>query len=410
MEVKLGYRQTEVGVIPEDWKPTTIGDLASKVGSGVTPRGGSNNYSEYGRPFIRSQNVGWGTLLLNDLVYIDDDTHSGFSATELRQNDVLLNITGASIGRSAIADARLAGGNVNQHVCIIRTDAREVTSRFINYFLLSGLGQQQIDSFQAGGNREGLNFGQIRSIKLPLPPTKAEQEAIAEALSDADAHIESLEQLIAKRRQLKQGAMQELLTGKKRLPGFNGEWEVKRLGEVAHPRKERIDPRRAGSQEFCIELEHFEQGTGCLVGYTATSEGSSLKSVFQEDDVLFGKLRAYLRKYWLASRQGVCSTEIWVLVAKHSLLIPQYLFQLVKVDRFIETASSAYGTHMPRSDWNVVKNYEVRLPTLPEQEAIATILTDMDAAIAALEAKLAKARQLKQGMMQELLTGRIRLV
>jgi len=132
--------------------------------------------------------------------------------------------------------------------------------------------------------------------------------------------------------------------------------------------------------------------------------------VFQADEVLYGKLRAYLRKYWLADREAVCTTEIWVLTAKRALLIPEFLFQLVKVDRFIEAASSAYGTHMPRSDWSVVKNYEVSLPRVPEQIAIATILSDMDAAISALEAKLAKARQLKRGMMQELLTGRIRLV
>jgi type I restriction enzyme S subunit len=126
--------------------------------------------------------------------------------------------------------------------------------------------------------------------------------------------------------------------------------------------------------------------------------------------VLFGKLRAYLRKYWLANCDGVCSTEIWVLVAKRALLVPEFLFQLVKMDRFIEVASSAYGTHMPRSDWKVVKNYEVPLPPVDEQTAIATILSDMDAEIAALEAKLTKAHQLKQGMMQELLTGKTRLI
>ena len=216
-EVKPGYKQTEVGVIPEDWHPTTIGDLAIKVGSGITPKGGRSKYKEYGRPFIRSQNVGWGTLLLSELAYINDDTHKTFSATELRQDDVLLNITGASIGRSAIADDRLEGGNVNQHVCIIRTDPDEVASPFINCFLLSRLGQRQIDSFQAGGNREGLNFGQIRSIKLPLPTTKTEQTAIAAILSDMDAEIAALETKLAKAHQLKQGMMQELLTGKIRL-------------------------------------------------------------------------------------------------------------------------------------------------------------------------------------------------
>src|SRR5438132_12214052 len=134
----------------------------------------------------------------------------------------------------------------------------------------------------------------LEKVPIPLLPTKAEQEAIAGALSDADALIESLEQLIAKKRHIKQGVMQELLTGKKRLPGFSGEWEVKRFGDIAQPRKERIDPRRAGAQDFCVELEHIEQGTGCLAGYTAAGEGSSLKSVFQKGDVLFGKLRAYL--------------------------------------------------------------------------------------------------------------------
>jgi type I restriction enzyme, S subunit len=213
-EVESGYKQTDVGVIPEDWHPRSIDDLAVKVGSGITPKGGSSNYKEYGRPFIRSQNVGWGALLLDDLVYIDDDTHGSFAATELRAGDVLLNITGASIGRSTIADPRLAGGNVNQHVCIIRTDSRCADPRFINYFLLSQFGQRQIDSFQAGGNREGLNFGQIRSISLPLPPTKAEQEAIAAILTDVDSEIAALEVKLAKARSIKQGMMQELLTGK----------------------------------------------------------------------------------------------------------------------------------------------------------------------------------------------------
>lgn len=114
----MGYKQTEVGVIPADWDQKTIGNIALKIGSGMTPRGGSRNYKEYGRPFVRSQNVGWGSFLLDDLVYIDDETHDSVSSTELKEDDVLLNITGASIGRSSLADVRLSGGNVNQHVCI----------------------------------------------------------------------------------------------------------------------------------------------------------------------------------------------------------------------------------------------------------------------------------------------------
>jgi len=104
-----------------DWFECELGAKAIKVGSGITPTGGDKNYKLAGRPFVRSQNVGWGTLLLDDVVYIDAKTHSTFDSTEIKQHDVLLNITGASIGRSAVADARIIGGNVNQHVCIIRT-------------------------------------------------------------------------------------------------------------------------------------------------------------------------------------------------------------------------------------------------------------------------------------------------
>jgi type I restriction enzyme S subunit len=215
--IEDGYKQTELGLIPHDWNPTTIGDIASKVGSGITPTGGSSNYKECGRPFVRSQNVGWGSLLLDDLAYIDDETHRTFSATELRGGDILLNITGASIGRSATASSLLEGGNVNQHVCIIRIGSGEAASRFVNHFLLSASGQRQIDSFQAGGNREGLNFGQIRSIKLGLPSSKTEQETVAAILDDMNAEIAALEAKLAKTRQLKQGMMQELLTGRIRL-------------------------------------------------------------------------------------------------------------------------------------------------------------------------------------------------
>jgi hypothetical protein len=151
------------------------------------------------------------------MVYIDDETHARFDSTELQEDDVLLNITGASIGRSAMADERVAGGNVNQHVCIIRLDATKVVARFVNCLLSSSLGQGQIESFQAGGNRQGLNFGQIRSIQIPLPPTKVEQDAIATVLSDMDAEISALEAKLTKIHQLKTGMMQELLTGKIRL-------------------------------------------------------------------------------------------------------------------------------------------------------------------------------------------------
>ena len=127
---------------------------------------------------------------------------------------MLLNITGASIGRNAVADITVARGNVNQHVCEIRTDPKRLDPHFLNSYLLSAAGQKQIDSFQAGGNRQGLNYGQIRSFLIPRP-TLSEQRAIAEALSDVDGLLAALEALIAKKR----ATMQQLLTSKTHLPG-----------------------------------------------------------------------------------------------------------------------------------------------------------------------------------------------
>jgi type I restriction enzyme, S subunit len=142
------------------------------------------------------------------------------------------------------------------------------------------------------------------------------------------------------------------------------EWNTYKFEQIATIRKKRSDPKRNGRHSFCIELEHIGQGSGQLIGYSSTTVQSSLKAQFNTGDILFGRLRAYLRKYWLADRDGVCSTEIWPLVPNSDVVSGQYLFQLVQTNRFIEAASSAYGTHMPRTDWNVIKIYVISLPPL----------------------------------------------
>jgi type I restriction enzyme S subunit len=193
-----------------EWVDGELGPKASKVGSGITPTGGDKNYKQAGRPFVRSQNVGWGILLLDDVVYIDEETHRSFDSSEIKVRDVLLNITGASIGRSAVADERIAGGNVNQHVCIIRAKPDELNPFFLNQYLISKRGQKQIDSFQAGGNRQGLNFAQIRSFATPLPPSPAEQHRIASCLSSLDALILAETQKLDGLKTHKKGLMQQL--------------------------------------------------------------------------------------------------------------------------------------------------------------------------------------------------------
>jgi len=188
------------------------------------------------------------------------------------------------------------------------------------------------------------------------------------------------------------------------------DWDVKKFGDIVSIRKQKHDPRKEGNNDFCIELEHIGQGNGCLLGSTETTINSSIKAVFKKDDVLFGRLRAYLRKYWMANRDGVSSTEIWPLIVNSDLSISEYVFQIVQTSRFINSASEAYGTHMPRTDWNVMKNFLIATPpSIEEQSAIATTLSDTDALIEHLEKLIAKKKAIKQGAMQQLLTGKKRL-
>mgnify|MGYP000525202524 FL=1 len=216
-----------------EWEKCTIGELTIKVGSGVTPRGGEAVYKTEGHPFVRSQNVGLGQLLLDDIAYIDEDTHQRQKNTELQLDDVLLNITGASIGRSAIATKEIAGGNVNQHVCIIRTQDNLISS-FLCNFLLSSYGQKQIDSFQAGGNRQGLNFEQIKSIKIAIP-TVNEQYKIAQLLQLVEGRIATQNKIIDKLQSLISEIIQNAIQ-----KGLNDNtWKMIYLSKLLTERKEK---------------------------------------------------------------------------------------------------------------------------------------------------------------------------
>jgi type I restriction enzyme, S subunit len=434
MAVKKGYKQTEVGLIPQDWHELNISDVTTKVGSGITPTGGDANYKKYGRPFVRSQNVGWGRLLLDDLAFIDDKLHSTFASSETCEGDVLLNITGASIGRSAVVDKFIAMGNVNQHVCILRPNRQRCNSKFLNGLLLSPIGQKQIDSFQAGGNRQGLNFGQIRAIKIPIPPTLAEQEAIAGALSDADAWIESLEQLIAKKRQIKQGAMQELLTGKRRLPGFEvkrgymqtevgvipGDWDVRPLGKYATFKTGPFGSLLhqsdyvVGGVPVINPMQIIDGKIMPTPSMSISSRAATAMSAFRlsTGDVIIGRRGEMGRCAYVSPTDAgmMCGTGSMVVTCCSSLngRFLQRVLSSSQIVKAIENAS--VGTTMVNINNRTLANLRIPLPAYTEQTAIATVLSDMDTEIESLESKLAKAREIKQAMMQELLTGRIRLV
>lgn len=406
--VPVGYKRTEVGVIPLDWEVWPMGALgAFSKGQGIRKNEAESGdipcvrYGEiytYHSDIVRSFNSG---------ISID----VARTSKRLRNGDILFAGSGETKEEIGKCVAYVGQDEVYAGSDIVILSPSKGVSAYFGYLFNAPIIARQKSSKGQGDAVVHISASALASIKLPLPATRAEQEAIAEALFDADALIESLEQLLSKKRQIKQGAMQELLTGKKRLPGFSGDWIETIFEDVAARRTQRINPRRSGVQDFCVELEHIESGSGVINGYTTTTSQSSLKAVFQPGDVLFGKLRAYLRKYWLANRHGVCSTEIWCLIPKGALRSSAMLFQLIQMDAFIEAASMAYGTHMPRSDWNAVKGFVLELPSdESEQFAIAAVLSDMDAEFSALESRLTKARQLKQGMLQVLLTGKVRLL
>jgi len=181
------------------------------------------------------------------------------------------------------------------------------------------------------------------------------------------------------------------------------EWNLEAIGKLCCPSKSRIDPKVTEIQYKCVELEHISQETGRLLGYSISNESASQKSLFTKGDILFGKLRPYLRKYLLAEFDGACSTEIWVLQAGRAIL-NQFLFYIVQSSRFLEAANLSTGTKMPRAEWKTVSETTIALPEIPEQQAIAEVLTDTDNLIQALEKQIAKKRLIKQGVMQKLLT------
>lgn len=221
--------------------------------------------------------------------------------------------------------------------------------------------------------------------------------------------VAGLERVIAKKRLIKRGAMQDLLTARRRLPGFSGEWEVRPFAQMARIRNFKVQTLRNPVAQSCIELEQLEHETGRVLFWVDATARPTVKYQFEPGDVLFGRLRPYLRKFHRATVQGVCSTEIWPLMGQG--IDSGFLHQVVQSNGFVAAACEAYGTHMPRADWGKLATYEVQFPVDPkEQVAISEALDDMEKEIHTLELRLAKARAVKEGMMQNLLTGRVRLV
>jgi type I restriction enzyme S subunit len=266
----------------------------------------------------------------------------------------------------------------------------------------------------AGSTHNSVYMPTFKTLRVVLPP-RVEQEVIAEALSDADALIESLDQLINKKRDLKQGAMQELLTGKKRLPGFTGEWEVKRLGDLAD--------MGSGGTPPSSNLAYYDGNIPWVAISDMTKGGkyidsternlsvdglaSSAAQMFPVGTVLYA-MYASLGECSIATVPLSSSQAILGIRAKQKLN-GEFLYYFLQSIKPLVKTMGQQGTQANLNK-RMVQDFSLHLPSHSEQSAIATILSDMDTELAKLQSRLAKARQIKQGMMQELLTGKTRLL
>jgi type I restriction enzyme S subunit len=392
MEVKRGYKQTEVGVIPGDWAVKSLIQIGEPV------RGGSPRPAGDPR-FFNGSHIPWLTVAAltnipsSQLVVTETATcltqEGSLHSRTLRPGTLIIANSGATLGVAKILGMKCCA---NDGIAALLNISRDVSAEYIARFINTKTTYLR-DVVATGNGQPNLNTGLIGRFKLPLPPTKAEQETIAEALSDADALIESLEQLIAKKRGLKQGATQELLTGKRRLPGFSGEWTTKRVGEmltICHGKNQR-------------EVEAPDGLYPILA--TGGEIGRANRFLYDKPSVLIGRKGTIDQPRYMDTPFWTVDTLFYSVVHEpnHAKFM-FYRFGLIDWKQHNEASG------VPSLNARTIEAIDITSPGPDEQVAIATTLSDMDAEIAALEAKLAKARQLKQGMMQELLTGRIRLV
>ncbi|WP_440945308.1 restriction endonuclease subunit S [Methanosarcina sp. T3] len=409
-----GYKQTEVGVIPEDWKVKPMAEL-------FTFQNGVNaDKSSYGSgiPFINVLEVITHSTITEDKIPGKISLSAqAISAFTVQRGDILFNRTSETQEEVGLTSVYIGNEVVVFGGFVIRARPKDSSlySIFTSYVLRSPAIRSQIMARGQGAVRANIGQQDLSRVLVVLP-TKAEQEAIAEALSDADALIESLEQLIAKKRQIKQGAMQELLTGKRRLPGFSGEWETKRLGDIAEIRDgTHQTPKYVECGIPFFSVENVTSGDFTNTKFISENEHRFLTKSFkiEKGDILMTRIGSI----------GDCKFIDWNVDASFYVSLAllkirksysaEFICHYSKTTAFKkEIELNSLQSAIPKKiNLGPISDVLIKLPkSFDEQIAIATILSDMDSEITALEEKLAKARQIKQGMMQELLTGRIRLI
>lgn len=415
MEVKPGYKQTEVGVIPDDWEVVRLGQSLRR-----TPSYGINAAAiAFDSRFPTYLRI---TDITEDGRFAEATKasvqHPASATYLLEPGDIVFARTGASVGKSYLynpKDGRLVFAGF---LIRLSPDTERLVPAFLSFFAQSCSYWRWVKVNCMRSGQPGINGREYATLPVPLPPTIAEQEAIAEVLSDVDALIESLEQLLVKKRDVKQGVMQELLRPK---PSD----EVRLLREVSSL-KGRIGWQGLKQTEFTTNEDepflitgmNFKDGAirwGEVYHISETRYEMAPDIQLKIEDVLMTKDGTIGKVLYIDTIPfpGKASLNSHLLLFRpvRGSYNPKYLYYQLgsrRFQTFVDLSKS--GTTFFGLSQAAVGNYPVLLPPLEEQVHIAAILSDIDVEIAALEAKLTKARQLKQGMMQKLLTGRIRLV
>lgn len=271
---------------------------------------------------------------------------------------------------------------------------------FLYYILSSEVVSNQFESLAAGSTVRNLNVQIAKEVKIPLPPL-AEQRKIAEILRTWDEAIETAEAEIKAKQERKRVLMKGLFSQKDGRQACDS----RPITEIADLSKERPQ----GAEIVCVDFEHISPETCQLIGSHPVRGDEVSKYRFKNGDVLFAKLRPYLKKAWLSDREGICSSEFWVFRAKTDKGDPGFIRQFVLSEPFLEACAASSGSKMPRADWSHVEKVKFYLPPLSEQSAIAVILQAADAEIETNNKLIMLLRDQKRGLMQKLLTGDVRV-
>ena len=371
----------------DSWEENRIGEITLKVGSGSTPLGGEKVYQSSGIPFIRSQNVNNERLSFNDIAYISDEINSQMKGSVVKPNDILLNITGASIGRSCVVHTDFETGNVNQHVCIIRLK-NDYSSRFLQPYLSSSRGQKSILSTQVGSGREGLNFEAIRSFKVFIPKIE-EQTKIANFLTAVDEKITQLTQKCDLLAQYKKGVMQQIFSQELRFQDEDGrdfpEWEEKLFFDFA--------PLQRG---FDLPVNKIVEGE-----YPVVFSNGILKTHIEfkayAPGVVTGRSGTIGNVTYVEENYWPHNTALWVTHFNGNN--PKFVFYFLI---YFDLSKFSTGSGVPTLNRNDVHRQIISIPSVKEQTKIANFLTAIDDKISNAQAQLAAVKQYKQGLLQQM--------